>query len=557
MDYRRIVNQVVVGVAVAVLAAAPADGEPCEQKLLASDGAADDGFGCSVSVSGDVAVVGAQNDDDNGTDSGSAYVYRWDGSSWVQEQKLLASDGAADDDFGFSVSVSGDVAVVGAANYYGTSSGWAYVYRWNGSSWVQEHKLLASDGAAADQFGRSVSVSGDVAVVGADKDNDNGQDSGSAYVFRWNGSSWVQEQKLLASDGAMKDFFGLSVSVSGDVAVVGAHSNDDHGPSSGSAYVYRWNGSSWVQEQKLLPSDAGMDDFFGFSVSVSGDVVVGGAGGGGGSARVYRWNGSSWAYEQKLLSDGPAGDYFGWSVSVSGDVAVVGAREWGMGGVGYAYVFRWNGSSWVRGQKLLASDGAFEDYFGASVSVSGGVAVVGAHRNDDNGTDSGSAYVLYCQPPCPWDIAGPGGGPPDGTVGINDFLELLATWGCVDCPADFLDPPGVDLEDCQYLLDNWGAICPREQASQPPPLPEEIEGAGLTWPDDWDVFVDSITNGSPEEQDNCVCWLGHYLASGLWPDCPGDDPFASSSGPQVIPLDQPGANPSPGWTTRRRAHRNR
>jgi hypothetical protein len=160
---------------------------------------------------------------------------------------------------------------------------------------------------------------------------------------------------------------------------------------------------------------------------------------------------------------------------------------------------------------------------------------------------------------CPWDIAGPGGGPPDGTVAVNDFLELLATWGCVGCPADFLDPPGVGLEDVQYLLDNWGTACPGEAASEPPSLPDEIENAGLQWPDDWDIFVDCITSGTPEAQANVVCWLSYYLEPWPWPDCPGDDPFASSSGPQVIPQHQPGASsdPSPGWTPRRRAHRNR
>jgi hypothetical protein len=321
-------------------------------KLLASDGAAGDRFGHSVSVSGNVAVVGAPYDDDNGSDSGSAYVFRWNGSSWVQEQKLLPSDGAPQDRFArYPLSVSGDVAVVGAHlddNANGTDAGSAYVFRWNGSSWVQEQKLLPSDGAAFEYFGTSVSVSGEVVVVGAARDNNY---SGSAYVFRWNGSSWVQEQKLLPSDGASQDKFGEFVSVSGNVVVVGAWGDDDNGAQSGSAYVFRWNGSSWVQEQKLLASD--------------------GAGG------------------------DPFGDVFGNPVSVSGDVAVVGASHYWENGTnsGSAYVFRWNGSSWVQEQKLLASEGAVGDAFGV-VSVSGNVAIVGAGGDDDKGTDSGSAYIF-------------------------------------------------------------------------------------------------------------------------------------------------------------------
>ncbi|MHC4414142.1 MAG: hypothetical protein ACYS0G_02535 [Planctomycetota bacterium] len=203
----------------------------------------------------DVAVVGAHNDDDNGSSSGSAYVYRWNGSSWGQEQKLLASDGAGGDWFGWSVSVSGDVAVVGAYldDDNGDRSGSAYVFRWNGSSWTEEAKLLASDGAAGDYFGVSVSVSGDVVVVGAYEDDDNGSSSGSAYVYRWNGSSWGQEQKLLASDGAAGDFFGYSVSVSGNIAVVGAYSDDY----TGSAYVYQ------VHCLPSCPGDLNGDDTVG------------------------------------------------------------------------------------------------------------------------------------------------------------------------------------------------------------------------------------------------------------------------------------------------------
>jgi len=380
-------------------------------KLVASDGAAGDKFGCSVSVSGDVAVVGAWGDDDNGPSSGSAYVYRWDGTSWAQEpNKLLASDGASSDVFGNSVSVSGDVAVVGAYgdDDKGDMSGSAYVFRWNGTSWAQEpNKLLASDGAASDYFGSSVSVSGEVAVVGAFlDDNANGTTAGSAYVFRWNGTSWVEQRKLVASDGAAGDEFGYSVSVSGNVVVVGACKDDDNGSNSGSAYVFRWNGTSWVEEpNKLLASDGALVDYFGNSVSVSGDVAVVGAaydddnGSYSGSAYVYRWDGTSWAQEpNKLLaSDGAADDYFGYSVSVSGDVVVGGARGDDDKGdmFGSAYVYRWNGTSWVEQPKLLASDGAADDAFGYSVSVSGNVAVVGAKGDD---SDKGSAYVFGVLP---------------------------------------------------------------------------------------------------------------------------------------------------------------
>jgi len=304
-----------------------------EAKLLPSDGGAStDFFGFRVAVSGNVSVVGKHLDDESGFNSGSAYVYRFDGSTWA-ETKLLASDGVFGDSFGWSVAVSGDVAVVGAYgdDDNGLESGAAYVYRWNGSSWVEDIKLLASDGAADDNFGYAVAVSGDVVVVGAWHNDDNGADSGSAYVYRWNGSSWI-ETKLLASDGAVGDWFGFSVAVSGDVAMVGSFLDDDNGPDSGSAYAYRFNSSSWTwAETKLLASDGAAGDYFGFSVAVSGDVAVVGAyqndddGVNSGSAYVYRFDGSSWAETKLLASDGTVSDWFGYSVGVSGDVAVVGA----------------------------------------------------------------------------------------------------------------------------------------------------------------------------------------------------------------------------------------
>ena len=266
-----------------------------EFKITASDGGAVDQFGFSVSISGDYAIVGAFLDDDNGDDSGSAYVFKRTGSSWAEEAKLLASDGAADDGFGFSVSISGDYAVVGAAldDDNGDNSGSAYVFKRTGTIWSQEAKLLASDGAALDRFGFSVSISGDYAAVGAYFDDDNGDDSGSAYVFKRTGTSWAEEAKLLPSDGAADDLFGYSVSISGDYALVGARFDDDNGDDSGSAYLFKRTGTSWAQEAKLLASDGAAGDVFGHSVSISGNYAVVGAaldddnGGDSGSAYVY------------------------------------------------------------------------------------------------------------------------------------------------------------------------------------------------------------------------------------------------------------------------------
>ncbi|UCD75146.1 MAG: hypothetical protein JSV91_15355, partial [Phycisphaerales bacterium] len=305
-----------------------------QQELLPSDGKEYDWFGCSVDISGDVIVIGAKYTDDQGADSGAAYVFRLDDPDWVEEAKLLASDGAAELWFGYTVAISGDAVLIGAPrdDDCGTWSGSAYVFRFDGSSWFEQQKLLAADGTAYDWFARAVDISGDAAVIGAHWDDDHGSGSGSAYVYRFDGASWVQEQKLLDSEGAPYEWFGRAVAVDGDVAVVGAYRDGTNGLESGSACVYRYDGSAWSQSQKLLASDGAEADFFGYSVAVGGDVIVIGADGDddagpfSGSAYLFRFNGSSWSQQRKLLaSDGAPADHLGYSVAIAGDLALIGA----------------------------------------------------------------------------------------------------------------------------------------------------------------------------------------------------------------------------------------
>ena len=183
----------------------------------------------------------------------------------------IVGSGEANDEYGYAVSVSGDTAIIGAYqdNDVGDDSGSAYVYVRSGSTWTQQAKLTASDGADDDEFGFSVSIDGDTAVIGAYRDDDAGSSSGSAYVFVRSGSSWTEQQKLVAADGASNDEFGYAVSVSDDTAVIGAHRDDDVGSSSGSIYIYVRSGSSWTLQQKLTASDGDSSDEFGYAVSVS------------------------------------------------------------------------------------------------------------------------------------------------------------------------------------------------------------------------------------------------------------------------------------------------
>ena len=379
-----------------------------EKKLTANDAAAADMFGSSVSLSGDTALVGATGDKDAGNWTGSAYVFVHSGTTWNQQAKLTASDAATEDFFGISVSHSGGTAVVGAHgdDDGGSDSGAAYVFARSGTAWGQQAKLTASDAAATDQLGYRVSLSGDTAVVVAPGDDDRGSDSGAAYVFVRTGAKWHQQAKLTASDAAKTDYFGWSVSLSGDTALVGAPDDDDGGKDAGSAYVFVRGGITWGQQAKLTASDAAKSDNFGRSVSLSGVTAVVGTpydddrGNHSGSAYVFVGGGTTWSQQQKLTaSDAAAGDLLGCSVSLSGDKVVVGTPydDDGGNGSGSAYVFMRVGTTWSQQKKLTANDAAAEDSFGLSVSLSGDTAVVGASGDDDGGSDSGSAYIYLLQ----------------------------------------------------------------------------------------------------------------------------------------------------------------
>jgi hypothetical protein len=376
-----------------------------EEKKLASDGKGSDNFGLAVSVSGDVALIGAEGDNDLGADAGTAFIFRHDGKSWVEEAKLIAPDGDSYDRFGGSVSVSGDVAVAGAIydDDLGPQSGSAYIFRYSGSSWIVDIKLLASDGDTLDSFGYSVAVSGDVVVVGASLDDDQGENSGSAYVYRYDGTFWTEETKLIPSDGSAGDYFGYHVSVFGDVVVISSVHDNNFEPNSGSAYIFRYDGTSWVEEARINASDGETGDFFGHSLSIWGDAVIIGAyadddsGSESGSAYVFRYDGSAWNEEAKLhASDEVASDRFGYSVSLWGDAAVIGAYGDDDEGLwaGSAYIFRNDGNSWVEVEKILAADGQPEDWFGRCVALSGDVAVIGAPGDDDKGDEAGSVYMF-------------------------------------------------------------------------------------------------------------------------------------------------------------------
>ena len=390
----------------------PARGWVEEGKVTAGDGAAEDFFGQSVSLSGDAALVGAYQDDDAGSRSGSAYVFVRTGAVWSQQAKLTASDAEAEDWFGYAVSISGDTALVGAPweDEVNWGAGAAYVFVRTGAVWSQQAKLMASDATGDEAVGYSVSLFGDTALVGAPLDKHSGAQPGSAHVFVRTGTVWNEVAKLVARDPGAYDRFGISVSLSGGSALVGAWFDDVAGAKSGSAYVFASSGSVWSQQAKLSASDAAAGHYFGWAVSLSGDSALVGAYGDGhagnktGAAYVFTRTGSAWSQQAKLTAmDAASYDSFGNSVSLSGETALVGARydDDLSFGTGSAYFFVRSGAAWSQQAKLTASDAAADDHFGSSVSLAGGNALIGAMHDDDSGVDSGSAYVFVQDPPPP------------------------------------------------------------------------------------------------------------------------------------------------------------
>ncbi len=254
-----------------------------QAELTASDGAAKDAFGYSVAISGSMALVGAPyRMVGSNFSQGAAYVFVESGGTWVQQAELTASDGAANDDFGDSVAISGSTAMVGAAGHTvgsNYSQGAVYVFVKSGGTWSQQAELTASDGGAYDYFGLSMAVSGGTAVVGADDHvvgSNNAQ--GAAYVFIENGGTWSQQAELTASDGAAHDYFGRSVAVSGSTAMVGAFAHSvGSNNAQGAAYVFVESDGTWSQQAELTASDGAANDGFGESVAVSGSTAVVGA----------------------------------------------------------------------------------------------------------------------------------------------------------------------------------------------------------------------------------------------------------------------------------------
>jgi hypothetical protein len=436
----------------------------------------------------------------------------------TEQSAVVSSAPAAFDRFGAAVDVSGDLAIVGSPydDFAGlTDAGSAAILqRTNGGGWIEAATLTASDAADSDRFGWSVAISGQTAIVGAPLVAGFGSVTGAAYVYELGGNgAWSQVARLEAGSFLGRSFFGVSVSIDGDYAVVGAHGG------AGEAYVFsrHRNGSNaWGRLTKLTASDSGSRDRLGNAVSISGGTVAVAAGGAGAVYVFQRKFGGSgqWGEVTKITgSPRTTGDGFGHDVALDGSWLIVGAHR--SDGAcpqdpncnsGSAYIFRRHAGGlhhWGQIARLTAADAAAADEFGVRVDLSGNLAVVGSWHRDDSAADAGAAYLFERIGPAGWEqavtftasdgqrldelgcavavegdtvIAGawrhdgafemagaayvfgycPGDVNGDGSVGITDLLTVLGAWGVAGGAAD-VDADGVvGLGDALTVIDRWG-----------------------------------------------------------------------------------------------------
>ena len=388
-----------------------------EMKLTAADAAASDQFGWSVAADRGLVLIGAP---DKG--GGVVFIFQTiDGeATHVQVAKLTAADAAANDRFGYSVAIAGDTVVVGSPydDDGGSNSGAAYVFRTTdgGATYIEVAKLKAADAAAYDYFGIAVAMDGTTIAIGATGDDDGGSYSGSVYVFSStdDGATYSQVAKLTAADAAKDDEFGVSVAIDGGFVAIGARYDDDGGAESGAVYIFGTceartgscaDGATYGQVAKLKAADAAAGNNFGVFVAMDGNTVAIGAryddGSNSGAVYIFRSDADATYDQVAKLNAAEVGDNFGCSVAINGGLVAIGNRYDDGGGSesGSVRIFRGTNGTYDQVAELTASDAAAYDYFGYSVALDGDTVVIGAHGDDGSGSESGAAYVFSLPAP--------------------------------------------------------------------------------------------------------------------------------------------------------------
>jgi hypothetical protein len=377
-----------------------------ETKLTASDAASSDWFGIQLDLTedGNKILVGASGNDDNGPQSGSAYIFERVNGTW-QETKLTPSDGTTEDFFSGVLQIQDNTAVIGALldDDKGTDSGSDYIFEKINGVWTQTVKLNASDGRAGDGFGfPSLSLDDNTLMVGSPFDNDPGLlNAGSVYVFQKIGGIWTETDKLFASDREGNDQFGRYIQLEGNTAIIGSTYGDGAQEDAGAVYVFELIDGEWLQTAKLTASDGQTQDLFGRVAKLDGDSIIIGAranNGNQGASYIFEKIDGVWQQTAKLTaSDGAINDLFGHSVDIQDDLAVVSARYDDDKGInsGSVYLYQKIDGIWTQVYKLVPSDGRGGDIFGERIELEGNTLIVGAYLDDEQVFNSGSVYIYH------------------------------------------------------------------------------------------------------------------------------------------------------------------
>ena len=414
-----------------------------EDKFVPNDRDSHDDFGTAIAISGDFAIVGADREDHDANDanklsnSGSAYILgKNQYGYWNEVQKLIPSDREDKDFFGQAVDIDGDYAVISSFNRVNKNDGAAYVFKKGANDvWVETDKLIIPNAATNPNFfGASVAISGDVIAIGAPEETvvENGQTlskAGKIYVFEKDGfGNWIFATELVSSDIATKDRLGFSVDIDGNNIIAGAYFNNPQSNGSnindgGAAYIFSKQNGSWVESQKLIANNAFHADYFGYDVSIDGDVAVVGAYGQdqglfditkeerAGGAYIFKNENGTWSQVQELIADDrEADDRFGSSVAINGSNILIGAYgdnkpgsilTNGSNKAGAAYAYHTSDfNQWSLIRKINSDFREEGDEFGKSVALYGEDIIIGApgeeeDRIQDNEKDRAGAVYFY------------------------------------------------------------------------------------------------------------------------------------------------------------------
>ncbi|KAJ5072535.1 hypothetical protein M0811_01550 [Anaeramoeba ignava] len=357
-------------------------------------------FGFSAAMSNGFSVIGSPFTNKTGNSEGSVYIFEYQNNQWNQKYEFSPQYSNPENFFGFSVAIDEEFVVVGSPNCNdsGTSSGSAYVYQNTDYGWVFFCEILPNDSQIGGHFGYSVDVSGDQIIVGSYGTNESGLNSGSAYIFQQQEIMWIQKAKFVPADLNSGDYFGFSVGISNEYAIVGAPHQSVNGIDSGSAYLFYNNSGSWVQHSKLFASDGSGYDRFAWSVAIDNSYAVVGAfyHENHGAAYVFQNQNNNWNQIQILTANDAFDlDYFGRSVKIHNNFIVVGAdgrTDNGITDSGAAYVFQNSNGNWIQSAKVVASDAKENWYFGYAVDVSDDLVIAGAYGADNDGYLTGQMY---------------------------------------------------------------------------------------------------------------------------------------------------------------------